>query len=120
MEKLSNHIASLFNAICGFAAAQCGKASPFRQPGSTLLAEACASPHAGRMPVRLLHPIRDEDIRFAPDFSIPIRCEDQFPAIGREHGEAVESIVEGNSLDTRAVHVNLVEIEIASLWIGHV
>src|SRR2546426_6822231 len=41
-----------------------------------------------RIPLRLLNPVRDEDIRVASRFGIAIRCEDQFLAVGREHGEA--------------------------------
>src|SRR5258708_3061168 len=76
---------------------------------------------AGRMPaLQLLNPIRDEDIRLALRFSVPIRGEYQLPAVGRKHRKAVKRVVVGNALERRAVSPNHVKIEIPAFWIGDV
>src|SRR5882672_3323281 len=67
-----------------------------------------------------LNPIRNKDICLARLCVVAIRSEHQLLSIGREHGETIEGVVVSDALQAGAVHVYLVEIEIATFWIGGV
>src|SRR4051812_44869763 len=67
-----------------------------------------------------LDPIGDKDIRIAGLGCMPVGFPDQLLAIGAEHGEPVEVLVEGKLLQTCAIAVDKEEIEIPATWILHV
>src|SRR5215813_1954325 len=61
----------------------------------------------------LLYPIRNEHIGVALLRRVAVGAEDDLLAVGREHREAVEGVVERDALQPRAVDVDYIKVEVA-------
>src|SRR5688500_11493779 len=68
----------------------------------------------------LLLPLGDEHVRLPLGLRIAIRREHEMLPVRREHREAIERAVVGDALETGAVDVDQVEIEVPTPRIVHV
>jgi hypothetical protein len=60
-----------------------------------------------------LDPIGDEDVGVALFRRVAVRAEDDLLAVGREHREAVEGVVERDAFQPRTVDVDYIKVEVA-------
>src|SRR5712692_7280376 len=67
-----------------------------------------------------LNPIRDKNVRLASHLAVAVRSEHQLLSIRREHRKAIERVIVSDAFQPGAVHINHVEIEIATLRIGDI
>src|SRR5690242_4349436 len=67
-----------------------------------------------------LNPIGDKNVRVALLRIVMIRCEHQLLSIRREHRKAIKRRIKSDPLQAAAVHLDHVEIKIASLRISDV
>src|SRR5262249_16902630 len=65
----------------------------------------------------LIHPVRDKHVRLPFDLPVPVRREHQATAVGREHRETVEGVVERHLLEPRAIQVDQEDVEVPLLRI---
>ncbi len=62
----------------------------------------------------LFLPVSDENIRGPGLFRISVRGKNQFLPVRGEHGEAIEDIVKGDSLQAFAIDVDQIEFEVVA------